>query len=95
VVPSRGWEDYLQLAVTEIREYGARSTQICRRLRVLLEGLLDTLSAEHLPAGRTELGLLDEAVEREFTDPVRRAMARTGDRQGIGGGHRPETAPPG
>jgi uncharacterized membrane protein len=95
VVPGRGWEDYLQLAVTEIREYGAGSTQICRRLRVLLEGLLDTLSAEHLPAVRTELGVLDEAVEREFTDPVRRAMARTGDRQGIGGGHRPETAPPG
>lgn len=94
VVPSRGWEDYLQLAVTEIREYGARSTQICRRLRALLEGLLDTLPADHLPAVRTELELLEEAVEREFTDPVRRATARTSDRQGIGGGHRP-AAPPG
>lgn len=95
VVPGRDWEDYLQLAVTEIREYGSRSTQICRRLRALLEGLLDTLPAEHLPAVRTELGLLEEAVEREFTDPVRRATARTGDRQGIGGGHRPEAAPSG
>lgn len=95
VVPGRGWEDYLQLAVTEIREYGAKSTQICRRLRALLEGLLDTLPAERLPAVRTELELLEEAVEREFTDPVRRATARTGDRQGIGGGHRPKAAPPG
>ncbi|WP_326655450.1 DUF2254 domain-containing protein [Streptomyces sp. NBC_01750] len=95
VVPGRVWEDYLQLAVTEIREYGAGSTQICRRLRALLEGLLDTLPAEHLPAVRAELGLLDESVEREFTDPFRRATARTGDSQGIGGGQRPKDAPPG
>ncbi|MFF4230649.1 DUF2254 domain-containing protein [Streptomyces sp. NPDC001820] len=95
VVPGRGWEDYLQLAVTEIREYGAKSPQICRRLRALLECLLDTLPADHLPVVRTELELLEKAVEREFTDPVRRATARTGDRQGIGGGHRPQAAPPG
>jgi len=40
VIPGRSWEDYLQLAVTEIREYGATSTQVCRRLRALLEALL-------------------------------------------------------
>jgi hypothetical protein len=40
VIPGRSWKDYLQLAVTEIREYGATSTQVCRRLRALLEALL-------------------------------------------------------
>ncbi|MCX4822888.1 DUF2254 domain-containing protein [Streptomyces sp. NBC_01142] len=95
VVPGRGWEDYLQVGVTEIREYGATSLQICRRLRALLDGLLETLSAEHLPAVRVELEFLDAAVEREFTDPRRHVVACTADPQGIGGGRRPEAAPPG
>ncbi|MER6997197.1 DUF2254 domain-containing protein [Streptomyces sp. NPDC000410] len=95
VVPGRTWEDYLQLAVTEIREYGAGSLQICRRLRALLQDLLDALPADRLPPVHAELGLLDEAVEREFRDPDRRAAARTADPQGIGGGRRPRTAPSG
>ncbi|MFE7772699.1 DUF2254 domain-containing protein [Streptomyces sp. NPDC057445] len=95
VVPGRTWEEYLQVGVTEIREYGATSLQICRRLRALLDGLLETLSAEHLPAVRMELEFLEEAVESQFTDPRRHAMARTADPQGIGGGQRPEAAPPG
>ncbi|MFE0603519.1 DUF2254 domain-containing protein [Streptomyces sp. NPDC058892] len=84
VVQGRDWEDYLQLAVTEIREYGVRSVQICRRLRSLLEGLLTALPPGCLPAVRTELTLLRASVEREYTDPARRALARTPDCQGIG-----------
>ncbi|MGW0750606.1 DUF2254 domain-containing protein [Streptomyces sp. NPDC002587] len=93
VVPGRGWEDYLQLGVTEIREYGATSLQVCRRLRALLEDLLETQQAERLPAVRAELVLLDESVRRAFTDPARRAGAQTADRQGIGGGRRPRSEP--
>ncbi|MFG2981099.1 DUF2254 domain-containing protein [Streptomyces sp. NPDC048258] len=93
VVPGRGWEDYLQLGVTEIREYGATSLQVCRRLRALLEDLLETQSAERLPAVRAELALLEESVQRAFTDPARRATAQTADRQGIGGGRRPRSDP--
>lgn len=95
VVPGRAWEDYLDLAVTEIREYGATSLQVCRRLRALLDRLLTALPDEYLPAVRAELGLLDAAVEREFTDPARRADARTPDPQGIGGGRHPQGTPPG
>ncbi|MEU9109860.1 DUF2254 family protein [Streptomyces xanthophaeus] len=90
VVPGRGWDDHLQLGVTEIREYGATSLQVCRRLRALLQDLLQTQPAERLPAIRAELTLLDEAVRRTFTDPLRRADARTPDRQGIGSGRRPQ-----
>ncbi|MDI9882899.1 DUF2254 domain-containing protein [Streptomyces sp. HNM0645] len=86
-VPGRSWDDFLQLAVTEIREYGAGSLQVCRRLRALFDGLLDAgLSERHRTAVRTELRLLDEAVDRRYPDPVRRATALTPDRQGIGGG---------
>ncbi|MER5935106.1 DUF2254 domain-containing protein [Streptomyces sp. NPDC002054] len=85
VVPGRDWKDYLQLAVCEIREYGASSVQVCRRLRALLEGLHDTVLPAHQPAVRRELELLRESVEREFTDPARRAIAGRADRQGIGG----------
>ncbi|MFG2755470.1 DUF2254 domain-containing protein [Streptomyces wuyuanensis] len=86
-VRGRSWEDFLQLAVTEIREYGAGSLQICRRLRALFHGLLAAgLPEEHLEAVRTELRLLDEAVDREYSDPDRRTAALTPDRQGIGGG---------
>ncbi|MFE9933717.1 DUF2254 domain-containing protein [Streptomyces sp. NPDC005533] len=93
VVEGRGWEDYLELGVTEIREYGATSLQVCRRLRALLDDLLATLPAERLPAVRAELALLDASVRRTFTDPARRATAHTPDRQGLGGGSRPGEEP--
>ncbi|OKI12886.1 hypothetical protein A6A07_17455 [Streptomyces sp. CB03911] len=89
VMRGRPWEDYLQLAVTEIRDYGASSVQVCRRLRAMLEELLEALPAECLPALHAELALLAEAVGREFTDAPRRAAARTADPQGIGGGAHP------
>ena len=37
VMPGRKWEDYLTLAVTEIREYGSGAIQVTRRLRAMLE----------------------------------------------------------
>lgn len=36
-MPGRKWEDYLTLAVTEIREYGSGAIQVTRRLRAMLE----------------------------------------------------------
>ncbi|MEU0613267.1 DUF2254 domain-containing protein [Streptomyces albogriseolus] len=86
VVPGRGWEEYLELGVTEVREYGVGSLQVCRRLRALLDGLLTGVPDGRRPAVRRQLALLDDAVEREYPEGVRRTLARTGDRQGIGGG---------
>ncbi|MFC9699523.1 DUF2254 domain-containing protein [Streptomyces sp. NPDC056943] len=85
VLPGRDWENFLQLAVCEIREYGGSSMQVCRRLRAMLDGLLDTLPPSQHAAVRAELSLLQEAIEREFTDPARRAIAQQPDHQGIGG----------
>ncbi|MEU6396240.1 DUF2254 domain-containing protein [Streptomyces cinnamoneus] len=89
VVQGRDWEDYLQLAVTEIREYGTSSVQICRRLGALLEGLLTAVPAAARPAVDTELALLRASVDRAYTDPARRTLARTPDPQGIGARRRP------
>ncbi|MET9895713.1 DUF2254 domain-containing protein [Streptomyces sp. NPDC006465] len=93
VLPGRPWENYLELAVAEIRDYGATSLQVCRRLRALLEGLLATLPDECGPSLHAELGLLDTTIEREFGDARRRACARTPDSQGIGG-RQAQAAPP-
>ncbi len=86
VVPGRNWEEYLELGVTEVREYGVGSLQVSRRLRALLDGLLTGVPDGRRPAVRRQLALLDDAVEREYPRGVRRTLARTGDRQGIGGG---------
>jgi len=87
VLPGRDWDNYLELAVCEIRDYGGSSVQICRRLRAMLEGLLDALPAPQHAAVRTQLLLLRETVEREFTDPARQSIAEQADHQGIGGRH--------
>lgn len=93
VLSGRPWDDYLELAVTEIRDYGATSVQICRRLRALLDGLLASLPDACGPAVHAQLHLLDDAVEREFADAPRRSEARTADSQGIGGRRTRDAAP--
>jgi uncharacterized membrane protein len=85
VVPVRTFEDYLRLAVTEIREYGGASTQVCRRLRAMLEGLPDVIDPACRPAVEAELARLDRTVTAHFPDSEERRFARRPDRQGIGG----------
>jgi uncharacterized membrane protein len=79
------WEDFVLLAVTEIRQFGATSIQVARRLRAMLESLIETLPAERTALLRRELTLLQRTVERAFSDPEDRARANTGDFQGVGG----------
>ncbi|WAZ26543.1 DUF2254 domain-containing protein [Streptomyces cinnabarinus] len=85
VLPGRNWDNYLQLAVCEILHYGSSSLQVCRRLRAMLEGLLATLPPQRHPSVRTHLTLLQESINRTFTDRARRAIAQQADPQGIGG----------
>jgi uncharacterized membrane protein len=79
------WEDFVQLAVTEIRQFGGSSIQIARRLRAMLENLIQTLPEERAPALRDELTLLHRSAERFFRDPEDRALAEVSDFQGVGG----------
>ena len=86
------WEDYVPLAVTEIRQFGGASIQIARRLRAMLENLIQTLPEERRPLLRQELELLHRSAERFFTEPEDRALAEVSDSQGVGGKQRPSQA---
>lgn len=79
------WPDFVTLAVSEVRHYGAGSIQVNRRLRALLEHLIRELPEARHPPLREELALLDRAVERGFTDEADRRRAAVGDQQGVGG----------
>jgi uncharacterized membrane protein len=78
------WEDFVHLAVTEIRQFGRDSIQIIRRLRAMLENLIETLPPARVVLLREELSLLNRLAER-FSDPEDRALANVGDFQGVGG----------
>jgi uncharacterized membrane protein len=83
------WEDFVQLTFSEIRLYGAENFQIARRLRAMIETLLQTLPEYRHPALRGELELLDRALEKLYALPQDVALARIPDRQGLGGSSRP------
>jgi uncharacterized membrane protein len=79
------WEGFVRLGVSEIRMYGAGSLQVMRRLRAMLENLIEALPSHRNPPLREQLLLLDRSVERNFPDPEDRREAGICDFQGIGG----------
>jgi uncharacterized membrane protein len=79
------WEDFVQLAITEIRHFGGQSIQVVRRLRAMLENLIQTLPEERTVLLRQELSILQRTAERYFQEPEDRAMAAASDSQGVGG----------
>ena len=79
------WEDFVHLAFSEIRSYGANNLQIVRRLRAMIENLVRTLPAHRHPALLLELSLLDREIARHFAYPEELALAHIADAQGLGG----------
>jgi uncharacterized membrane protein len=79
------WTDFVSLAVTEIRHFGASSMQVVCRLQAMLKHLLRVLPEGRKGALQQELQLLQRAIERNFPDKEDRAHASIGDLQGIGG----------
>ena len=79
------WEEFVHLAFTEIRFYGAENIQIARRLRAMIVNLTETLPAERHSALRKELELLDRTIEKLYVLPEDLKLARIPDRQGLGG----------
>ena len=80
------WEDFVHLAVTEIRQYGRESIQIMRRLRAMLENLIQTLPRRRAALLQVELNLLVASSKRMFPDLDDQVLAKTADLQGMGGG---------
>jgi len=79
------WKDFVHLAVTEIRHFGGESIQIARRMRAMLENLIQTLPETRAPLLRQELVLLHRSAERFFSEPEDLALAEVSDYQGVGG----------
>lgn len=85
VVPMPTWEDYLTLAFDEIRQFGASSIQVMRRLRAALTGLAEaTTIPTSSEAIQRYLKHLDQGIERSLLDAEDKTMARLEDRQGLG-----------
>ena len=85
VIRIPGWEDYLTLGVTEIREYGASGIQVMRALRATLEELREDVRIEHRAAVEEQLGRLDATVAAFWGASVDLDHAMVADAQGIGG----------
>ena len=81
------WEDFVRLAVTEIRQFGGTSIQVVRRLHAMLENLTEVLPLERTALLRAELTRLHRSAARCFPEPEDRAQAEVSDLQGVGGSH--------
>lgn len=79
------WNDYVALAVSEIRHFGSGSIQVSRRLSALLTHLLQVLPAARGAPLSRELHLLRASIERAFPDAEDRVAAAIPDTQGTGG----------
>lgn len=79
------WEDFVRLTCTEIRHCGAGSIQVVRRVRSMLENLLQSLPPHRHAELRLQLELLDRTIDSRFDFEEDRALARIGDPQGLGG----------
>ncbi len=82
------WEDFVTLAATELRIYGATNPQVTRRLRAMYDQLLRVVPAERAEALRREVALLEATIEAAWAHPADRAIAGTSDLQGFGSRHR-------
>ncbi len=78
------WTDLVDLALSEISEYGAHSVQVARRLRALIA----TVEASVLPQRRAPLiahrDELDASIAATFVQPALRTVATVPDRMGLG-----------
>ena len=75
VFPMPTWEDYLTLAFDEIRQYGADSVQVMRRMRSALVGLADSVVADaRVEAVRRYLKHLDAGYR-----PIKSRCRRSGN----------------
>jgi uncharacterized membrane protein len=83
--PVPTWQDYLALSFDEIRQFGASSIQVGRRLRAALVGLSDTIAVDDRRAAVQQyLDHLSLGIGRSSFDDQDRAAALQADRQGLG-----------
>jgi uncharacterized membrane protein len=81
------WDNFISLALTEIRYYGKDSIQVVRRMRALLENLIEIVPPQRAAALRVEIEILNRGVEHDFYHPEDRTHASVADSLGVGGTH--------
>jgi hypothetical protein len=77
--------------VTEIRQYGATSIQVVRRLRAMLNTLGETVLSEYAADVDDELERLDATIAQVWGGSPDQARTARADMQGIGGPRRLDT----
>src|SRR5262249_44427748 len=85
VLRTPNWEEFVNFSFMEIRRFVAGSTQVARRLRSMVENLIQTLPESRHAALLEQLSLLDRDVEQNFGWPEDLALAKGSDPQGLGG----------
>jgi uncharacterized membrane protein len=89
IFPTPNWDDFVQLAFREIRLYGAENFQVARRLRAMVNNLVEILPESRRPALHVELDLLNRTIEKLYPLQEDLAVARIADTQGLGGSSAP------
>ena len=84
VVPYPNWEDFLRLALDEIRYCGAHSVQVMRRMMALVNDLIIRLPENRDPALLHWEERLQTTIARSFEDLEEKQEASVEDRQGLG-----------
>jgi uncharacterized membrane protein len=84
VLDEPGWSDFVELAMTELRQYGGGSVQVLRRLHHALDDLSASVGKDLRPALREQATLLRAAAERSLPDAADRDLASKADAQGLG-----------
>ena len=79
------WTDFVQLTFSEIRHYGAGNLQVARRMRAMIENILQSLPEPRIPALRHQQELLDRTVEKLYVFREDVVLAGIPDSQGLGG----------
>ncbi len=85
ILPSPNWDDFVDLAFSEIRLYGASNFQVTRRLYAIIEDLMNVRPETRQAALHRQLQVLNDTLERLHLLPVDLTLARHSDRQGLGG----------
>jgi len=79
------WEDFVHLTFIEIRYCGSSNMQLARRLRAMIQNLIETLPEHRHLALQQELTLLNRAIEKHFPYAEDTSLALIPDAQGLGG----------
>lgn len=84
ILPRPAWEDYVHLALDEIRHYGSSSMQVARRIQALLDDLDTVVPVARRACLDLQRTLLNDAIKRAFPDVADQDRSLAGSMQGNG-----------